>query len=257
MNPEFTPFYALKDRAKNSLEGRWGQHILSLLVLVFYLMTFLMMLSVAEALLLGLFTSGNSIVLTIFGYIGNFLLQIMLGFARFGFLYYCLKLACRQQTSFRDVLYGLRCESTGAIAAVAAVRTMIKMICFLPMDYFDAGFVFNLFGPMDLQRLLYILISLGIGYAVFIPFGIVLDMSLFVLLDFPEKSFKELIPLTLHLMKGHKKRFFLLQCNLIPVQIYAYLSFMVGMLWALPFTYMTYTMFYLDLMKSRTASESH
>ena len=68
------------------------------------------------------------------------------------------------------------------------------------------------------------------------------------MLDFPERSAKEALKLSLQIMRGHKGRLFYVQISFLPLMFLCLLSFGIGYLWLVPYMNMTSAVFFLDLM---------
>ena len=64
-----------------------------------------------------------------------------------------------------------------------------------------------------------------------------------------DKSVKEVLQFSAEIMKGQKKRLFVLILSFIPITLLACLS-LIGVLWLTPYVNMTYTIFYLNLMQN-------
>ena len=51
------------------------------------------------------------------------------------------------------------------------------------------------------------------------------------------------------IMNGRKKQLFFIQLSFLPLWLVGLLSFGVAMFWIIPYQRMTYTLYYLDIMK--------
>ena len=71
------------------------------------------------------------------------------------------------------------------------------------------------------------------------------------MLDFPQNSGKETLKLCWRLMRGNRKRLFLLELGFLPLLLLCLLSFGIGFLWLEPYMHMTYTCFFLDMMNPK------
>ena len=77
-----------------------------------------------------------------------------------------------------------------------------------------------------------------------------LSQAFYLLLDFPQYTVKELLNFSKEIMKGHKGTFVKLYLGFIPYYILGVLSAGIGMLWVYPYTKMSLTEFYLDIVRN-------
>ena len=64
-------------------------------------------------------------------------------------------------------------------------------------------------------------------------------MSYFLALDCPEKSAGDILRQGMRLMKGQKKRLFLMELSFLPLMFLCVLTIYVGFIWLIPYLYMT------------------
>ena len=239
--------YELKDRAKDILRGNYGTIILG--QFLFWLIIFGVILVFSFPYLLSsitaLYSSGrykSSTALYIYR-AGTFISQILYGFLDFGSSYLCLKIICRQRNGYQDVFFSFRRENLLKTFCLTVVRLVFNYLCLGTGQYFASSYLVT----QNYRWLLYALIAYAVGYCVYIPVALALDNTYFLLLDFPEKKIGDILRSSFRLIKGNRKRLFLLELSFIPLQLLALLSFGVGNLWLSPYMHMTYTLFYMDL----------
>lgn len=237
----------LKDRAKYYLDGHYGTMILGFFFFITLLMCFSIMLTSAELAVQDTFGKTGA-AMTLFRWLGNFATQLLVAILQFGFAYACLKLVCRQRLLYTDLFCGFQGESFLPIAVITFVRLVINSVCFALSDYLSRGFNFSLTDELDLLQLLYILLALLGGYVIYIPISLALDLSFYLVLDFPEKNSFEVLRDSFKIIRGHRKRFLYLQLSFFPMYLLMCLSLGIGFLWLFPYYQMSVTLFYLDLM---------
>ncbi len=217
--------YELKNAARDRLEGKYKGAI-SIMFLSFVISWFARLVV-------------NSVANSTMRSVANILLGVM----NAGIALYFLNIACGQQPFTRDLFYGFKNDSKKALVVSAAV-TLCNTVCLGPEQYLSQ----NLLNTRDAKWMLPALLATAVGLCVYVPISLGLAMSFFLMLDFPEKSGKETLKLCWRLMKGNRKRLFLLELSFLPLMLLCLLSFGIGFLWLEPFMQMTYTYFFLDLM---------
>lgn len=241
----------LKSEAREILTGKYGSFILMLFIL--YSVTF------AVEMVIALFTyvptainiaAGNDIsdttlTLSIVQLLLNSCLTILIGTSRAGLVLFCLNASCGRRASVSDLFYAFRGnfkKSLTLSAAVLAPQIILLMPCnILQLVYQNNG---------DINFLIAACVCYLAGVCIYIPIEIMLSMSFFIMLDFPQYSAKEILGMSIKVTNGHRGRLFYIELSFIPVFLLAFFSFGIGMLWVIPYTTMTYTRFYLDLMHS-------
>ena len=238
--------YELKDKAKDFLDGNYTPLIGGILLFFVILIMVTAMTSIIEAMVQ---VSGSAQALYITQLLTGALAQICMNFMTFGFAFVCLKIACRQHVFFADLFYGFHPDVFRKALLIALCKYIANKVCFLGSDLLSGNFHWAPGESLDLLQLLYILIALLIGFMIYIPIALTLDLSNYLALDFPEKqSGMEIIKDSFRVIKGHRKRFLYLQLSFIPLDLLAYLTFGIGYLWLMPYEQMTFALFYLDLM---------
>lgn len=239
--------YELKDMAKDILRGNYGTIILGQflfwliifgVVLVF---SFPYMLSFIAAFYSSAGYPGSS-TLNLYR-VGTVISQVLYGFLDLGSCYLCLKIICRQRNGYQDIFFGFHRGNVLKTLGLTAVRLILNYLCLGAGQYLMSNYLIT----QDYHLLLYALIAYTLGYCIYIPVALALDNTYFLLLDFPEKKIGGILKSSFRLIRGNRKRLFLLELSFIPLQLLAFLSFGVGSLWLSPYMHMTYTLFYIDL----------
>lgn len=239
--------YEIKNKAKDKLMGKYsililGSFLFSLMnAAVLFIFAFPYITSVMASAFTG---AGLNTSAFRFYQAGTFVTQILSGFLRFGIAYLCLNIVCGNTYSYKDVFFGFRRENLLKTLILSATSVLTDTICLTPWQYFAASYL----ETRDTLQLVITVLALIIGVCIYIPVGLALNLTYYLLLDFPEKGATEIIKDSFRVIKGHRKRFFLLQCSFLPLYLLCQLSFGIGFLWLSPYMYMTFVLFYLDLM---------
>lgn len=240
--------YELKNAAKDKLDGKYTGAILILVLnsLISSTVTLLINSIGAASLDTTRRLSETGVAYFVILIIFNILLvlaNIICAVMEVGITLYFLNLACNRPLSFRDLFYGFQNDSKKSLIVAAAV-VLCRIVCLWPFQHLAQ----NLLQTRELKWLLYAGIAFvaGLGFYVAISLGIAL--SFYLLLDFPQNSAKETLALSWRIMRGQRRRLFLLEMSFLPLMILCILSFGIGFLWLEPYMQMTYTCFFLDLM---------
>lgn len=249
--------WQLKNKAKDSLKGKYSEAILITAVYGAFLIADYLVSSIVMC------SSGNtrdtlirmlSMEATTSGYLTSlgisFLTSILLSALTAGISLFYLNLACGQPFSLRDLFVSFR-EQPGKYLLLSLVQTLISFFFSIPGYACD---FFYLIQPSAQWMLLSYVCQL-VGQLVSLPIVLGLSQCYRLLLDYPSLSVKEVLIRSFRLMKGHKGRLFVLELSFLPLEIAAIFTCGIGYLWLSPYMNMTYTYFYLDLMNP--ASESN
>lgn len=249
---QYSRRYELKDKAKDTLGGNYGTLILGsfLFSLIICLVIFVFGFAHFLSTVLSFYSGGGYSVVTFRIFQAGLLIgQILSGFLGFGISYLCLKLACGQPGSYTDVFYGFQPKNLFKVLLLTVVRLAFSYVCILPGEYFRAEYAQTL----DVSQLWLALFAYAAGCCIYIPAALALDMTYFLLLDFPDKKAAGIFKDSFRLIKGSRMRLFSLQLSFIPLQLLCLLTLGVGSLWLEPYMHMTYTLFYLDLINPKKA----
>lgn len=231
--------YELKDKAKDCLGGNYGTLILGgflfslIIFVVVFIFGFPLLLSLSASIYSG---GGYSAVSFRLCQIGIVVGRVLSGFLSFGTAYLCLKIACGQWNTYTDIFFGFQRENLLKTLLLTAVRLAFGFLCALPGDYLRTWLLWTSVP------------AYVVGCCVYIPVALALDVTYFLLLDFPAKRVSEILRDGFRLIRGNRRRLLLLELSFIPLQLLVLLTFGIGGLWLEPYMHMTYTLFYLDLI---------
>lgn len=245
--------YELKNAAKDKLEGKYGGAILILLlnqVIAWFAGRLINSLKANTIHSVYAMSSsvnaaeGVSLLFEVVFLAANILLGVM----NAGIALYFLNIACGQQPFTRDLFYGFRNDSKKALV-ISTVITLCNTLCLGPGQYLSQKFLTT----RDVKWVAPAMIATLVGACIYVPISLGISLSFFLMLDFPDSSGKETLQHCWRLMKGNRKRLFLLELSFLPLMLLCLLSFGIGLLWLGPYMQMTYTYFFLDLMNPKEA----
>ncbi len=242
----------LKNMAKEKLAGKYGSAmlvspILNFVITFFMLFSLIMLLTVPLAMMEAMGNSFmNESVITLITVGISLICSIFTAIFNTGISLFFLNIACGKHHSMSDLFWGFRWQFQKSLT-IATIMVLLNTLCMLPYElcvYFQET---DYWYQWTVSMVIFYLL----GTAIYIPISLALSQVYYLLLDFPQYSVRELLQHSIRIMKGHKKRLFYLQLSFIPLQILCILSFYIGFLWLIPYQNMTYTLFYLNLMKPK------
>lgn len=245
--------FVIKEMAKDKMEGRYGSAILMLLinVLISSAVHFLIN-TVAENTMNSIYAmTGSARAVAAISLLFDLLLlaaNVVLGVMKAGMTLYFLNLACGMPASVRDLFYAFRTDSKKALV-ISAAMTLLEALCLWPCQYITRNYLNTREGVW----LAAALIALAVGLCIYIPVSLGIALSFYLMFDFPQNSGLQTLSLCRRIMKGQRKRLFVLEFGFLPLIILCIFSFGIGFLWLMPYMYMTLTYFFLDLMNPRKA----
>lgn len=246
----------LKNRAKDTLEGKYGSTISILLLnfVISWMVRFSIDITGSNTANSVYARTGSETAAQVTFLLFDLLLllaTVILGVMNAGITFYFLKLACGQPFSVRDLFYGYKTDSR-KILTITAALALCETLCLGPCQYLAQNYL----SSWDTKWLLYSLIALAVGLCIYVPVYLGIALSFYLMFDFPQKSGKEVLRLCWHLMKGKRMRLFCLDLSFLPLMLLCVLSFGIGFLWLQPYMQMTYTFFFLDMMNPHAAPQA-
>lgn len=255
----------LKDSAKNRLTGSWSNAVLinlsyhTMVFAVTFIISFMITIIIS---LITLYSSGSpqaaanyelslgaSAGVTALQYGLTLLCTIFGGIFQTGIALFFLNLASGRNASIGNLFYGFQYLYKQSLT-LSAVSALLQFVCLLPYYVFT----FLLRETHSTTWGICMIAALIAGMIIYIPISLSISQSFFLLLDFPSRSAAEILRLSVRLMKGRKRRLFLIQLSFLPLMLLGTLSFGLGNLWVTPYMNMTLALYFLDIMKP-SASE--
>lgn len=251
---QYAQLYKLKDQAKDRLQGQYGNLILGcfLFFLIIGGVFLAFILPVLLPALMSVVTGSFTFYPVYVGSLqtGLILCQILAGFFRIGAAYACFRIVCGQFCRYANLFYGFSREVFFKTLLLTLFRLLVGLLLQIPFFLL----LTRMTEASDYRLLIAALLVSAAGYACYIPVGLTFDIASFLLLDFPDKKTGDILQDSFSLLRGQRRRFFLLKLGFLPLYLLCIMSFGAGLLWIVPFTQMAQVLFYLDLMKPETAA---
>lgn len=226
----------LKDNAKKYLTGHYGLLIGTSLftgLTSFCVSTFILSFTPSASTVAG-FLLSNAL---------SFLVSVFMGVFEVGTALIYLKFASGSTASFSDIFYGFNYHLEKSLK----VSLILNVIGIIPtLAYSIPHFIYLQTGEMLFEYLMIPLTLIALVIYMYLSLGT--SQSLFLMLDYPNKSASEILSLSFKVMKGNKRRLLYLEFSFFPIMLLAVVS-CVGMLWVGPYMQMTYAAFFFYIMK--------
>lgn len=226
----------LKELSRGQLFGHYG--VLISAILIVELSSF-GILSFTDSL-----TDSNTLFGNLLYYSISLLVQLICGIFALGSSKMYLSLCSNRPFSLNDLFYGFRSHPDKIIMIQLYILGTV-LCCLLP------GLALYLIYYFTTAIFLIPLIALiaTIGFIVMCIRLLDLSQCYYIMLDFPDFSSKQVISMSVKVMKGYRGKLFYIYASYIPLIMLGVISFGLGMLWVLPYIYAVNTNFYLDLMQ--------
>lgn len=249
----FAPRSDLKNTAKDKMTGRYF-HAIMLLLLCGALTMFLtnsaslIEASLTESLCRLLAMEKDNIYVVGACSLVSFFFAIMCEIFQIGIALYYLSAACNQPNMPGNLFWGFH-DNFKRSFILAGVTTAVGSLCFIPAQLIR--FEYSSTKNISMDFLIPCVVAQVILLVVYLYVSITLSQCYFLVLDFPQYNAWQIIKLSHKIMNGHKMRFLLLEISFLPLMLLVIPTFGIGTLWLSPYMYMTYTVFYLDIMKNK------
>lgn len=242
MQTTSTPYRSvamLKTMAKGQLLGKYPIAAASfiLVVLISSLLQTLSLSLVDQSTLLGV----------IFYYMITFIVSLLSGVINVGVLFMSLKICCNEPISIQDIFYGFTYQPD-KIIAIQFVLSGINLLSTLPASVFQN--IYNHTGQIHYLVTASVLLVIGIGVYCYV--SLIFSQTIFLLLDFTDRTPRDVLRMSAVLMKGHKGRLFLLWISFIPLLLLGLFSCCIGFIWVIPYMRVALANFYMDLTQNRS-----
>ncbi len=221
----------LKNLAKDKLSGKYSTAIISTVIImgIPYLITSLIP------------TEGY--VWAILSFVVSILVTVLVGILQIGLNFLFLNMACDRPYSSGDIYYGFHNNPDKSVK-ISVVQAAVSIVPMLPYQIFMLLYL----STQNITWFMLTMVFMALGLVIYVPLSLAISQSYYLILDFPEYSAKQLLQTSCKIMKGHMGRLFYIQASFIPLLFLGCLSFMIGLLWVMPYMQMTLTLFFLDLM---------
>lgn len=233
----------LKAIAKERSLGRYGTLIGATLILI--TIRFIVG-SITSA-----FTAGaTGIVPLILSWLITIVVNTLLGVFISGEAYLYMNLIYSQTITVSDIFFGFKQQPQKAVT-ITGILEVILNILLLP-SYLVLFFSRTQGGSG--YTMTYLLV-LFVTLLAIIYVKIAFSQVYFLLHDFPDWSVQQLVTTALHMMKGRKLKYFLLNLSFLPLYFLGIITLFIPLLWVNVYTYATMAAFYQDLMSGAAAQK--
>ena len=147
------------------------------------------------------------------------------------------------------IYYGFKNQPEKAIL-IQVYQTLLYFACMLPgVACAVLGIAMQQYGVVGVGGILLALSGIVIMYL-----ALAFSQAFYLLHDFPDASAQALLKMSAKIMKGYKFKLFCLLCSFIPLLLFAFLSFGIGLLWVQPYMNAATAEFFLEVMRAREIS---
>ncbi len=197
------------------------------------------------------FSSGGSIILIVINNLITLIVNILLGLLVSGKAYLYMNLLYSQTVQTSDVFFGLRQNPQKAVM----IRSLFVIVDFLVTIPSQVLLVMYQRTP-SMSLLSGLMVALGMGLIIDVYVYLTYSQAYFILHDFPDRSAKEILATSRHLMRGNKFRLFYLNVTFIPLYLLGTVAMFVPILWVSVYRYASTCSFYQDLIANAAGSSS-
>jgi uncharacterized membrane protein len=157
-----------------------------------------------------------------------------------------------QSISTSDIFFGLKQQPQKAVI-IQSVFVLVDFLVSLPSQILLIQYQTSP-NPNTMSALIF---ALAIGLIINVYVSLVFSQAFFILHDFPDRSAKEILATSRHLMKGNKFRLFYLNVTFLPLYLMGCVTLFIPLLWISVYRYATTCAFYQDLIANAAASGSN
>lgn len=227
----------IKAQARFSLLGHLPVAVGSILLYLF--ITFFLAGLAASA------TDGDGLLFFVLSQVAAYLVQLVIGVLKYGLYSIFMDLQYRQPAFSSDVFRGFR-ENPYKIMQIEAILSGITLVCELPASYLVFTYSGSLLAVLP-GILAWEAVALAASIAVSLFYGLVW----FVLLDYPELTWKQALQQSRRLMDGNRLLYLYILVSFIPLYLLGLLSFGVALPWISSYRYAAEASFYRGIIIAR------
>jgi len=238
-------FADLKANARNALLGRYS--VLIGAGILAWLISALIELPFSRMLEQGIYYI--RVIRIIWAYTGMLFVSLIGSLFSIGITFMHMQAAKEIRPQFSDLLYPFRNRPDKFIGC-EFILILISFVCTLPGTAVTvlAAFREDTITSLRINTLLIVgILLLVVGFIIQIVLAFAFSQASYLLIDHPDYRVTEALRESMHLMKGRKMRYFLLQLSFIGWGLLGCLTLGIGFLWIIPYVTQTNTQFYLNL----------
>lgn len=223
----------LKAIAKERSLGRYGT-LIGANIIIFLIQVFASMFTIS---------TNNSIILIIINNCITLIISILLGTLMSGKAYLYMNLMYSQPVAVSDIFFGFRQQPQKAVI-IQSVFVLVDFVLSIPLQIFMVIYEKS---PSSFAMAAVIIAGL-IALVIDIAVSLIYSQAFFLLHDFPNRSAKELLATSRHLMKGNIFRLFYLHISFLPLYLLGIIALFVPLLWISVYRFAASCAFYQDLI---------
>lgn len=190
-------------------------------------------------------TSNDSYAGIAIGLAISFILVLLGTILNVGQCSFYLNVVCGQKYEFSNLFTGFKVHPDKIIITQVIIQLLTALPLLPAIGVMWYSFkAYNIIVVFLIGCIL-LIIGAGLSWWIYLRYSQVY----YLLLDFPDYSAKELLKMSWRLMKGHCGRLLYIQVSFLPLMLAGLVSLGIGFLLIKPYQYMTYTLFYLDLIQ--------
>ena len=174
-------------------------------------------------------------------------LSIFQSILKCGINHYFLKQNCGKDTATSD-LFRFVIKPSGASFAYSAITRVLLLICLIPSLMYAHSNSQQIFTVSTAVCGILLMIC---GFIVYYLIVVNIAMVPYLISDFPDKKVKELIRLSIWMMKGQRIKYTMLVLSFVPLMLLSLLSLGLGLIWVMPYMLSTTSSFYLNLAECK------
>lgn len=227
----------LKALARDTLANRYGSFIGALIV--YFLINF-----GANTLLNFAFPFSTSAVSSVISWLASFIVNLIVAVLMVGLIRFTLNMCRGEQYRLSDLFFGFRTHPDKIIIA-QFLLSLISEVCAIPLTIVSIIQSTHALSLDDLS--IRALVALGCTFLAFVV-TLGLQLTMYLLCDYDNLTAAQALRESWHLMRGNKARLFYLSLSFFGVLLLGVLSCGIGLLWAVPYYYVTLGYFYLDII---------
>lgn len=221
----------LKQRARTTLLGHWGEHITYSLLLI--------SLELLAGMVTGLITPAG-LTAVVYTLLISLILQLLLGLFYDGALLHFLKTLRGEPSPIQDAFVPLRTQPDRYLI-VDAARLAVAIILYLPI--FFSEFIV----PDGTARLIFILVWIVAGSVLYLVITAPISMARFLLMENSGLGAMQALKDSAELMRGQGGRYVKLILSFAGFILLAACTAGIGFVWVLPYMLTSLAAFYDDL----------
>ena len=189
------------------------------------------------------FASEGSIILFFINSIISLIVNILLGLLVSGKAYLYMNLLYSQPVSTSDIFFGMKQQPQKAVA-IQALFAGVDFVIMIPIQLLYAQYLST---KVDAYLLTIMIIGI-VAVIAEVYVALTYSQAFYLLHDFPDRSAKELLATSRHLMKGNRFRLLYLYVGFIPLYLLGAVALFIPLLWVSVYKDASLCSFYQDLI---------